>query len=1395
VSDDYSYEWNTGETTDTIENLTPSIYSVTVTDDNGCHVVGEIDLRNINDFAVDFEMTPVLCPGQSNGAAKAIAVNGSEPYIYEWNNGYEGELLSNVSEGNYAVTVTDVNGCQAFGDVDVTTLPAMYFQDYGTTPTPCNEELGSAYVEVVSGGAPYTYDWSNGETVDSIGNLAVDFYSVIVTDTNGCQISKNFTVQDTSSLTVNAESENVKIRCAGRADGKAIAYASMGEEPYTYEWSHGASTQEVENLVEGLYFVYARDNNNCVAVDSIRFVEENVLQAFIVDSAMVTCNGADNGWAIAQAQGGVGPYYSVEWSNGDITNLISNLTPGVYTATMTDANACEVSTQVTITEPEELSSVIDNTTSVSCGGMCDAQACVLVEGGTAPYSYLWSSSETDSAATQLCVGWQYVQIRDAQGCYLVDSVDIVDTIPPLELTSSTVNPDCNTPNGKINVAASGGFAPYEYQWGTGDVNPLLEDILPGVYSLTILDDKGCTLDTVLVLNDNSDLSIDDVQRRAITYCSPCNESYRVLTSGGLAPYSYSWSNGDSLHFADSLCTGEYYVTVTDDNECKRSTVFDVEARPIDISLVQKNNIVCYGDTTGLIEVVATDGVSSNYSYTWSNDSIGPLNDSLVAGEYTVTVSEDSSVCSAQKTFVVEQNPELRRFFITDMPSYCKDSTGEMHVEVLNATQPVTYLWEDGTTSPQFFNAYPKYIGISITDGNGCVVKDSAKVDDVSDFSLFEQDRHLISCIGDADGALEIGTNNGYAPFTYSWDHEPANTSKRAENLAQGVYTVYVEDSRNCLVSHTFNPLNNPEPMTFSFVETRPIYCNKGTGDVTALVSGGRPGYKFSWYLDDEELVDSTLHIDSIPAGTLKVHVKDSRACLSDTVTYNLQEPPKITALFSVKTTGCADQAETGRIIIDTIFGHNPPYKFQWHNSDDFTFYDGATNIVNDGLSGDTYVFRVEDSLGICFNEYTNYTYPLIIDSITTLVNHTHCNYYLDEQLNQNVPDGKIELSEIVTKYGDYSNPANYTTISDFSDYTISWNDNARQTDEVADNLIEGNYEITLSHINGCTQTFEAGSVDALVNLTNRISTVQEAVFDRYAICLGDSVRLESHPGISYTHSYVPASETPEYSWDAYSQNVTSRLSHKSGATIWAKPMSSFYVDSSVVTVQYNLDGCYSPLADFVISHHDSLDFALEVVDIFDNYVGDDSVFAIKNEYFLINPIPEPWYVYESADEDGIVSVAWSSLNETKDARGHLQDTVTNKISYDNSEHYGLYIKAVEPTYYYATATTRYGCVEKASVAVNVYENMYIPNLITPNGDGKNEVWEIPYLYMCPNAKVTIHNRWGVKVYENDGPYYSNPWDGTNDNGKLLPMNAYYYLIEFNDAHSTSPKAGIISILY
>ena len=118
----------------------------------------------------------------------------------------------------------------------------------------------------------------------------------------------------------------------------------------------------------------------------------------------------------------------------------------------------------------------------------------------------------------------------------------------------------------------------------------------------------------------------------------------------------------------------------------------------------------------------------------------------------------------------------------------------------------------------------------------------------------------------------------------------------------------------------------------------------------------------------------------------------------------------------------------------------------------------------------------------------------------------------------------------------------------------------------------------------------------------------------------------------------------------------------------------------------------------------------------------------------------------------------------------------------------------ESQYVYALAKTTNGCVERAIVYLNVFSSDFVPSGFSPNGDGVNDTWVIPFLVNCPEAKVSVFNRWGTKVFENRREYYSHPWNGTASNGNPLPIGTYYYVIEYNDKEHTPTKTGSISIL-
>jgi len=1383
----YDFLWSSGQNTPTNSNLQQAIYTVTVTDDNGCTNSDDLDLSTVNGFAVNFTSSKISCNGRTDGAITATAINGIAPYSFLWSDGETNPIRTGLSVGWYKITITDDIGCEVVDSMYLDVVSPMYSILSGTTKTSCNTAEGSAFIDMTGGTQPYDILWSNGATADSIVNLAVNFYSVLVTDDNGCTYNETLFVDDTSTLSVSITSNDTKINCAGAGHGTAVATGYKGTSPYVFTWSHGFVGDTSKNMTAGFYSVTVSDANMCKSTDTIRFTEENVLQALITDSSMVSCNGLSNGYAVSSAIGGASPY-SVLWSNGKTSNLISNLTAATYTVSITDKAGCVESRDIIITEPSIITATFENTDGISCGDKCDGNSRVIPSGGTAPYTFLWGSGETDSTASFLCGGLNYITITDSLLCSHLDSVEIVDTMPRIGLTRFEIQSTCGVADGELAVTPFGGIPNYSYLWDNGGTDSLIQNVRARVYGLTVTDVAGCTLDTVLVLDDVSPITLDMV-RQPITFCNPCNESFLADAQNSAAPpYNYTWSNGDNTSISDSLCVGFYWATVEDQAQCVRSSVFDVQAVNLQVDLVSKTDVLCNGANSGVIEVIASGGVSSNYTYLWSNSDNGASINSLAGGDYTVTVTEDLSVCPITQTYSISEGDPLQIFFISDQTSYCEDSSGIMHVEVLGGQIPYSYLWETGDADSVLDNAWPEYISIDVTDANSCVTTDSAKVNDVSDFILVEKSRYLISCLGDTDGKLEVGLINGYSPFTYEWAHDPAIDTSIAEALAPGNYKVTVTDSKNCKVPYNFAPLNDADTMKISFEEPDPIFCAKGFGSIKAVVDGGHPNYIYAWSSGGTPLPGTSEITSNKTAGDYSVYVIDSRNCVSEQFDYTLKDPAPITAEYTVVKTGCGSLANTGEIHIDTIYGPNPPYRFQWPGiNEPKQWYLGSSDTVRVGLPAGEYFITISDSLELCTAVPKKlYTTPYTVTSIDSVITHTKCNFYTQQQVDDVLPEGKIEIVELTTGEGTYSS---------FGDFTFAWEDDYSQTGNVASHLQVGDHYVNITGNNKCVSRVHAGTIQARVNLFPDIETVENATRLRTEICLGDSIELRAKAYETFKFSYSPSITTRNYIWGTRSQNKQANFSNLTSTTAWAAPQTTYFTDSALVFLQYEFDGCTSSETDFTISHFDSIGFALDMFDSNDMYLEGDSNFVIQDMPFSIMPVIEPWYINKDVGVDGFVSVNWTSKNPQRTGVGQLNDTVVNETSYLQSNNYGLHLTARIPSYYFAEAITTKGCREYDKVFMNVFSDGFVPTGITPNGDGDNDTWVIPYLYSCPDASVKIFNRWGVKIYENEGAYYKNPWNGTNNNGKLMPLGTYYFMIEYNDENNTTPHAGPITVLY
>ncbi|MBK9462981.1 MAG: SprB repeat-containing protein [Sphingobacteriales bacterium] len=349
----YTYAWSNGGTTSLINNLIADTYTVTVTDTNGCSGIGigtvsEPILLSAS-LVIDNETD---CFGGTDGAATITANGGTAPYSYLWSNNTTTNVLNNVVAGTYLATITDANGCTQTLSATLNEPTEIIVTLDNNTPVGCNGANNGSLVISVSGGTPgYTYLWSNGSTTEDVSGLSAGNYVVTVTDANGCTSTIGSTVSSPSSLGVTATL--TQVLCNGGNNGSIDASVTGGTSPYTYLWSNGSTTEDINGLTAGNYGVTVTDANGCNITDTYLITEPSAVAITVDSSTPTTCNGTPTGSIAISVTGGT-PGYNYLWSDGSTTEDISGLSAGNYVVTVTDANGCTSTVGATVSSPSSL---------------------------------------------------------------------------------------------------------------------------------------------------------------------------------------------------------------------------------------------------------------------------------------------------------------------------------------------------------------------------------------------------------------------------------------------------------------------------------------------------------------------------------------------------------------------------------------------------------------------------------------------------------------------------------------------------------------------------------------------------------------------------------------------------------------------------------------------------------------------------------------------------------------------------------------------------------------------------------------------------------------------------------------------------------------------------------
>lgn len=555
----YTYAWDNGASGANATGLSPGIHCVTVTDASGCQSVGCVDVKAA--LTLELLVQGLACFNFCDASIEAIVTGGMAPYTYAWSNGATTSVNPNLGPGTYSVTVTDMNGCTISGSTSVGN-PVPIIIDVTVTNPPCSGGgTGSASASVTGGTSPYTYQWSTGSTLSSISGLAPGSYGLTVTDLLGCTESETVTIVPQSNISLNI-TPTPSSGC-GTSNGSAALAISGGVAPFNILWSNGGTGNTISGLAPGNYGVTVTDANGCGATAQTTIGGSPAIDLMITG---VNAGCAANGSATAMVTPGSGtPPFTYQWSNGATTSIINNLTAGAYSVTVTDAVGCTASQLVLVTGSSNLSVNADGT-NLDCFGSSNGSATATVTGATGSVSYAWSNGGSTQTVTGLAAGTYFVTVTDAgSGCTAMDNV-FISQPTPVEVTVDGVSAAC-IDLGSATAVASGGNPPYTYMWSTGATGPFIANLAAGAYMVTATDANGCTDNALVIITQTPALAVDVQIITPISGPGAGDGSVKAQVSGGVAPYTYNWSNGGNTQTISNLGPGTYSVTVTDTNGC------------------------------------------------------------------------------------------------------------------------------------------------------------------------------------------------------------------------------------------------------------------------------------------------------------------------------------------------------------------------------------------------------------------------------------------------------------------------------------------------------------------------------------------------------------------------------------------------------------------------------------------------------------------------------------------------------------------------------------------------------------------------------------------------------------------------------------------------------------
>ena len=1084
---------------------------------------------------------------------------GVPAYQYSTDNGsnyQSSNVFSNLS-GNitYSVMVEDNNGCQYTSSIYLAEpaqiIYTLALSNYNGYEISCNGDSDGEidFGAPIGGAAPLEYSIDNGSNyfpASFFNLLTAGSYDLIIRDANLCTVDSTIALDEPGLFTIPATTI-ITPSCYGDNNGSVTISPANAVGQVTYTFDGTSQTSSIFTGLEGNitnpspYVIDATDDNGCIAQETVSLSEPSVF-AFSTNASLDYCTQSNGTAEINVTGGGTGiGTYSYLWSDGQTTAVANSLASGIYSVLVTDANLCQFTESVTVGADQGFT--ISFSTVEPCLGPNSGSATVSAT-GTSPFTYQWLDingdtiiGETLATISSISVGTYSVLVKDFTTCVVTGTVDVNAPVNPIQIDSLIItgNSCFGINDAQIEILASGGQSPYSYSI-TGGLNiqttPVFSNLSPDTYMIQAIDVNNCYVDSTIILTSPGQLVIDSTVFSHISCFGADDGSIQdIIFTGGTAPFEYS-INGvtfQSYPLFNNLEPGWHTVEVFDINNgvngitCATSDqIYISEPTPLNVLLTPSdwNNyqVLCNGDSSGYLDVIASGGTLPYYTIHMNaspspDTTFGPIPSQITgldAGNHTFVV-EDANGCAYTETITYNEPDLIQHSFVTTDVSCVAWSNGAVTATPyggVGSATTYTYLWNTGATTYSIDNLSAGYYSIIVSDIHGCSSLDSVYVDSDSALSLSPAIIMDAGCFGECDGEITLTVNGGVpftgsTPYNYQWNDYLNQTTNPAVGLCvdstsnNTEYTCIITDAQGCELIFTDSVQQNPELNVQSEIIDAISCFGEADGKISATVTGGTPGYSFSWSngITDLNTINITSVISGIIEGQYIVDVIDNNGCMATSSIY-LYQPDSLQVSinsFDVDCYGSGTGSLTAKASGGTAFlGIPPEYEYTWIDENGSSILtelvDSTVNAQLSDLAPGFYTVKVSDLNGCS-----------VISEVVSIIEPTTALELIVE-----AHDEDCSTNAFATAY-----PAGGT-----GPYTYEWSEG--QTSQTADDLLaESNtpYSVTITDNSGCEISENITVLGfQYVLLPNSLHYIDTT------ICLGQSVNIDiaERPGLTYS---------------------------------------------------------------------------------------------------------------------------------------------------------------------------------------------------------------------------------------------------------------------------------------